>query len=177
MAYRDDHLLDSVSKAKQAFGTKCSKFLGSVTVELLRMALFDSGINVSARDVFIRGVPIEIDLIVSKPDVSPFAGLLYEPSDVLAAFEVKNTGLFGESSLKSIRRAFSLIKKAQSDIYCVYVTLAERKNYKWAANKDNLGVDVFTLFWHNGSEKHRRYESTGDWYRLIKKLISLKTNK
>ena len=171
---RDEHeLLAGVQEDKEAFGVKCNKLTGAVTVELLRSALLDLGVAVSPRDVFIRGVPIEVDLLLPTRDGILSHGLVYEPEDVLAAFEVKYTGSFGEKALTNIRRSFTRIRAANPRIHCAYVTLAERKRYKWAATADNLGADAFTLFWHNGSSIARRYDPTGDWSRLVDKLKSL----
>jgi hypothetical protein len=166
----DKVLLKSVNEARQAFGPKCMKLAGSLTVEVIRAAFEQLGIAVSVRDVFIRGVPVEIDLLVPRPVATPKCGLIYEPLDVLAAFEVKNAGAF-PGTVEAVRKSFELIRSANPRIYCAYVTLAERKGYKWAATTENLGADVYTLFWHNGSIKHRSYEKTSDWDRLTKKLL------
>ncbi|MGA2268030.1 MAG: hypothetical protein ABSH44_06120 [Bryobacteraceae bacterium] len=166
----EHQLLDFVNEARQAFGPKCMKLAGSLTVEVMRSALADLGIHVSARDVFIQGVPVELDILLPRPMATPKYGLVYEPSDVLAAFEVKNSGAF-PGAVDSIRKSFRLIRSVNPRIYCAYVTLAERRNYKWAATRDNLGEDVYTLFWHNGSTKNRRYDSTEDWDKLTRRLL------
>ena len=49
------------------FGVKCSKFTGALTIEVLRLHLKRNGIPVSRRDVFIKGVGIEVDLIIPRP--------------------------------------------------------------------------------------------------------------
>ena len=171
---RDEHeLLERIEEAKHAFGCKCSKLAGSVTVEVLRLVLRGLGITLSTRDVFIRGVPVEVDLLLPTRAAKPQHGLVYQPTDVLAAFEVKNSGSFGDDTLNSVRRSFQLIRAANPRVYCAYVTLAERKGYKWAATTDNLGAEVFTLFWHNGSSASRRYEPTGHWEKFVGKLKSL----
>jgi hypothetical protein len=169
---KEHDLLTHVQKARDAFGPKCMKLAGSVAVEVIRLALSGLGITLSARDVFIQGVPVEIDLVVPRTMAAPGHGLIYEPSDVIAAFEIKNSGAF-PGAVASIRRSFELIRSANPHIYCGYITLAERRNYKWAATEQNLGADVYTLFWHNGSLKHRRYDPTGDWDRLTGKLNDL----
>lgn len=169
----DEHdLLKRVQAAKQAFGVKCHKLTGSVTVEVLRSAFLESGITVSSRDVFIRGVPVEFDLLIPAPTAVPTDGVVYDPSQVIVALEIKSAGSFGDDMLTSIRRAFGLVHQANPRIYCAYVTLAERKDYRWAATDANLGAATFTLFWHNGSEKAPRYDPTGDWARLVRALKS-----
>ena len=41
----------------------CRKFSGHVAVEIMKQVLAEKGIETSARDVFIRGLPIEWDLL------------------------------------------------------------------------------------------------------------------
>lgn len=162
-----------MTQAKTDFAVKCSKLAGSLTVESLRRALEDEGIHLSARDVFIHGVPVEIDLLMPRPGAVPRSGLVYEPCDVLAALEVKNSGAYGAQTLESIRRAFGLIRAANPRILCVYVTLSERMGYRWAATDKNLGARAFTLFWHDGSRKGPSYRPSGDWSRLVAELVGL----
>jgi hypothetical protein len=158
---------------KKDFGERCKKLSGSVTVELIRDALSKMGMKVSPRDVFIQGVPLEIDFLLTTPGAQSKVNLIYEPKDVLAAFEVKTLGCFGEGSIKSIKNNFELIKAVNRGIYCAYVSLAERKGYKWAATDDNIGSHTFTLFWHDGSVNNRSYKQSGDWNRLIDELNKL----
>jgi hypothetical protein len=174
--HRDENQLrELVESGKQAFGCKCSKFAGALTVELLRSTLQERGFRASARDVFIRGVSVEVDLLLPTRLARPEQELVYQPTEVMAALEIKNSGAFGEGSLKSVRRSFQLILAANPRIYCAYITLAERKGYRWAATASSVGADVFTLFWHNGSNISPRYELTGDWARFVRKLKSLDT--
>jgi|HubBroStandDraft_6_1064221.scaffolds.fasta_scaffold668781_2 hypothetical protein len=49
-----------------AFG-KCGKFAGAATVEILKQALADEGLPTSVRDVFIKGLPVEWDIVVPLP--------------------------------------------------------------------------------------------------------------
>jgi hypothetical protein len=165
-------LLLQVQEARLAFGAEYNKLAGSVTVEVLRSFLLKLGVPVSARDVFIRGVPVEIDLLIPSPTATPRHELIYEPSDVRAAFEVKNRGAFPGATAK-IRQSFDLIRSSSPSIYCAYITLSERKTFKEQATAENLGADVYTLFWHKGSNKNRRYDPTEDWGRLTKKLTAL----
>jgi hypothetical protein len=169
----DRDLLRRVLEARQAFGVKCAKFAGAVTVELFRQALVVEGFTLSPRDVFILGVPVEIDLLMLREGAKAGDRIFYEPSDVLAAFEIKNRGSFGARSVESVRRSFKAIQSANTKIVCMYVTLAERRNYKWAVTSQMLGFEAFTLFWHKGSERKLTYESSGDWERLLCELATL----
>ena len=170
----DRAILDLVRKRRKDFGGKCSKYAGTLTVEILRMALQEHGFCVSQRDVFIRGVPIEVDLVICKPDASPGNGILYEPDDVLAAIEVKCSGLFSGDSLQRIRSNFSRIRQSGPEIRCIYVTLSEREGFKHAATPEALNTPyVYTLFWHRESED--AYDSTEDWGRLLMDHADLPT--
>ena len=163
---RDQELLDCIVEAKQTFGKKCAKYAGACTVEALRAALDTAGLPTSARDVFIRAVPVEIDLLIPRAEGIEVDKLVYDADDVLVALEVKNSGSFGESTLKNVRDCFQRIHEASSNIECLYVTVAELRNYRWRATRENLQAEVYTLFWHN-SAKRRKYEATGDWERLL----------
>jgi hypothetical protein len=161
-------VLDCVSKAKADFGVKCGKYAGAVMVEVLRAAIRDAGYNVSPRDSFIRGVPLEVDLLVARPSVEPRFGCLYEPSDVLVAIEIKNSGSFTESGIETTRANFEKIRQVSAGIRCCYVTLTERETYKWRVTSENLGHPycAFTIFWHKGS-KNIEYQETGDWNEFL----------
>lgn len=169
----DTKLLNQIRKAKTAFGTKCSKYIGAMTVEFIRLALREYNIAVSTRDVFIKGVPAEIDLLIPREGTVPTHGILYEAEDVLIALEIKNRGAFGEGTVTNIRKNFLAIQQKNKNILCFYVTLQEQKGYKWAVTEMNLGFPAYTLFLRSGSGKNERYESTGDWERLISHISSV----
>lgn len=163
-----NELFTSIIQGKKDFGVKCKKFAGTLTVEMLKRVLEEHGIPVSPRDVFIRGVGIEIDLILTK-NKSPRYGLFYEPEDVLAVLEVKELGSFGEQTINQIRKNFELINKIRDNINCAYITLTERKGFKWAITTENLGFPAYTLFWHKGNNIENA-EPSGDFGRLIDDL-------
>ena len=158
-------LLDHIIAAKEQFGPKCGKYAGAVTVEVFRGALMSIGHSVSPRDSFIRGIPIEVDMLIVRPDASPQHNCLYEPSDVLAAVEVKNYGSFGDATIAATKANFDRIR-GETGVRCCYVTLAERRGFKWAITSENIGYPAFTLFTHTGS-KNVQYHETGDWTRFI----------
>jgi hypothetical protein len=171
----DQKILDDIIVAKQDFGMKCPKYAGAITVEIFRSALQKIGFIVSERDVFIRGVPFEIDLLIPSFTAKPKNRILYEPFEVMVAFEIKNTGMFGELGVKAIRRSFAQIKSVNEKIECIYLTLTERPSYKWAVTTEKLGLvgEAFTLFGHSSSEKKMVYTSSGDWQKFINKLSLL----
>jgi hypothetical protein len=167
----ENDLLRRVTAAKAEFCMKCSKYAGAVTAEVLREVLRWHGIATSARDVFVEQIPVEIDLVVPKLNAVPRDGMLYRAEDALAALEVKKAGAFGEATIRKTRATFELIRGRNPRIQCAYVTLTERRGYKWAVTEANLGFPVYTFFWYRGSsEKNRRYEASGDFGKLLKCL-------
>ena len=157
------------SERFEQFGT-CRKFGGAATIGIVKKALAEEGIPTSARDVFIKGVPLEIDLIVPRRGAKPsLGGILYEPPEVAVALEIKKCGLIGKESLAAIRHNFRLL--AAQGVCCAYVTLEERKTYRYKATPENLGVPgCFTLHWHQKETGTERFRTTKDWARLIRFL-------
>jgi len=166
----DRDIFTAVEDAKQRFGKKCAKYTGAITVELIRRALQDHGLRVSPRDVFILGVPIEIDLLIPKWKAEPRDCLLYTPADVLAVIEVKNRGSFGNATIQKIRNDFRAIREANPLIQCCYLTLSERKGYRWTVTDENCDADAYTMFWHSGGRKNETHDSTGDWDRFVQDM-------
>jgi hypothetical protein len=144
----------------------CNKFEGHLAVEILKQALADEGIAASARDVFIKGVPVEWDLLVPRVEAAPlFNGLLYEPAQANVAIEVKLSGLCGSKAkaLSTIRGNFKLAQAA--GVQCVYVAFCESQS--GCATDENLGFPCFNLTW---SHKPKPREDSGDWPRLLRFL-------
>ena len=164
----DTDLLNDFLKAKEAFGTKCSKYLGSLCVELVRKALAEEGIEVSRRDCFIRGIPVEIDLLIPRQGAVAQHGILYEAKDVLIVLEIKAHGAYGKEAVSSIRKNFIAIQEKHKSIQCFYVTLMERKGYKWSITEERLGLPAYTLFFYTGNQEDCK--STGDWQRILSEI-------
>jgi len=173
---RGEVLVDKVRKIKTDFGAslpresrksgKLNKFGGAAAIQILREALGDEGIVTSQRDVFMRGVKAEVDLIVPHAGQKPFLDLLYEPNQVVAALEVKKSGIYREKALEKTRNDFARLKEA--GIPCAYVTFEERRNFQRRATCENLGVPCFTLAWHKKADGP--LEPTQDWEGLVKFL-------
>ena len=123
--------------------TKCKKFVGALTIELLRKELVRLGFNVSNRDVFIEGIPYELDLVVAKSGKWPEENTVYYPDDVLAVLEMRFRGSYGRGSIDKVRRVFDSIKNANKKIECFYISISENKNYKYRVTRENLGYDCF----------------------------------
>ncbi len=119
------------AKCKSQFGekAKCTKFTGSVAVEILRQVLLKEGFPVSQRDCFIDGIPIQFDLFITKPNAQPSWGLLYAPNDVLVALEVKQVGAFPDT-IKKVNHDFGELTGKCPHIICAYVAIEEREGYK-----------------------------------------------
>jgi hypothetical protein len=150
--------------ASEQFG-KCGKFCGAATVEIVKRGLAEEGIPTSARDVFIKGVPVEIDLLIPRRGAEPsLGGILYESPQVAVALEIKKSGPYGEKSLAAVRDNFKLL--GAQGVSCAYVTLEERQSYRYKATPENLGVPwCFTLHWHQSELEP--FAVTEDWGRFL----------
>ncbi len=164
-------LLNRVLKAKDEFGPKCGKYLGAVAIELIRAALKEHDCPVSQSDCFIKGIPVEIDLLIPRQSTTPENGILDQPQDVLIALEIKAHGAYGEKAASSIRRNFLAIQEKNESIRCFYITLMERKGYKWAITDSSLAFPEYTLFLYSG--KRESHEPTGDWQGLLSDIKSI----
>jgi hypothetical protein len=152
-----EEIVRQVRDASDGFQVTSRKFAGAVTAELMKTFLADEGIATSARDVYIRGLPI-----VPRRGQKATFGLVYEPEQVAAALEVKKSGSFGEPTLLAIRNNFIRLRALK--VKCAYVAIEERKTYCWKATKQNIGgFPCFTLCWHKGET----LIETQDWTRLL----------
>jgi hypothetical protein len=171
----EQQLLSAVTAATAEFGATCKKYAGAITTELLKQALERHEIPTSPRDVFIEHVPVEIDFLIAKSGVTPRHRLLYRAQDVLMVFEVKKAGSFGQATSENTGAAFQLVCARNPKIECAYVTLTERRGYKWAVTEEDLGYPVYSFFWYEGSsEKKRRYEASGDFAKLLQRIRILR---
>jgi hypothetical protein len=171
----EQQLLHQVLDASRSFNdkcpgipgrSKCKKFGGAVTVEILRRFLRRNGFPVSARDVYINGLPVEIDLLIPKRRAAPKYGILYEPEQVACVLEVKKSGTFGANDVKKIKKDFRMVRRVARIIRCAYITLEERETYRHRATDGNIGSPCYSLFWHSGSRNVIK-EKTGDWNRFL----------
>ena len=156
-----EELATAAWDACEAFG-KCGKFAGAATVEIVKQALADEGLLTSVRDVFIKGLPVEWDLVVPLSSAVPsLNGLMYQPEHVACALEIKLSGLHSQEDAPRIANNFERAKAL--GVPCAYVTLGERESYRHKATKDNLNFPVFTITWHTANA----LTDTGDWERLL----------
>lgn len=157
--------------------TRCTKFVGALTIELLRKEFAELELNVSNRDVFIEGVPNELDLLIAKADKNPEENLVYSSADVLAVLEIKFRGSYGKFSIEKIKDVFNSIKAANKKIECFYISISENRKYKHRITKKNLGYDCFEFFTRESNLesalKRGTIKPTGDWQRLLLRLKNL----
>jgi len=145
----------------ERFG-KCGKFAGAAAVEIMKQALAEEGISTSVRDVFIQGLPVEIDIIVPYARVEPLLnGLLYQPMHVACALEIKLSGLHSKGDVPSLTRKFERAKAL--GVHSAYVTFGERQSYRHKASEEILRFPCFTLTWHTKNT----LTDTGDWPRFL----------
>jgi len=164
---KDTEILEAVEATERYFGPRCGKYSGALTVEIIRRALQQEGVLVSPRDVFIRGIPVEVDLILPRKGVVPRDDLVYEPQDVLMAVEVKKSGSFGDKTIEAVRRNAETLRTASPWIICSCLVLSEREGYCWALTDENATCKTYTMFWHRGEGTKRIQRSTGDWKRFL----------
>jgi hypothetical protein len=173
--WRDEDLLNYVREAIQN-GPKnkrrCTKLSGAATTDALRLGLRTHGIRTSERDVYVKGMSTEIDLIVPRMACDTCGRTVYDAAEVLVAFEVKKRGISDKGGLTKIRCDFSAYSAACGGAKCMYVTLTETP-WTGRATFENLGHPAYTLFFEKGSGRKLRFDSTGDWERLLCDLHSL----
>ncbi len=167
-----------VAKCTSQFGDKakkkCTKFTGSVAVEIFRHALQKEGFPVSQRDCFIDGIPIQVDLFITKPDAQPIWNLLYAPDDVLVALEVKQVGAFPGTATK-VKSDFDSLLEACPRLTCAYVAIEEREGFSQAVTTENIGPLrhlVFTIATYKTDPKNESKPVEGAWEELLNLLRS-----
>lgn len=135
---------------------RMTKFTGSLCAEVVRKYLAESGIHVSSRNVFVAGVPIEIDLIIPHPSSQPKYGLIYEPEDVVGILEIKFSGAYSQDVAPHLKEQFARIRSICPGARCAYLTVCENLRYKGRVTTDRLGFQAFTLYWVNGKGQVER---------------------
>lgn len=155
------------------YGRNITKFIGALTVEVLRENLVKEGLGVSDRDVFIKGVPNEIDLMILKNKEKPEHRLIYNPSQVAAVLEIKFSGIFNKEEIPRIQEFFSSVRKVNENIKCIYLVVSENTNFKYFPEEKKLGDYSFLLFERETSNLEEEFENgeikaTNDWSKLLK---------
>ena len=91
---------------KMKLRNSSKKFSGAITTEIFKKKLEKLGFNVSSTNVFIEGIPYELDLLIYKKGTSPDFGILFKPENVSAVFELKSLGAIGKESVDRIKIVF-----------------------------------------------------------------------
>lgn len=167
----ENQILKEVINYRNLMGCFCKKLTGSATCQAIRKHLRNKAFNISQRDVYIKGIPNEIDLLLLKDYVNEKM-LVYDPKDVLAVFEIKFSGSYGEDSIENTKKLGEKIKGLNKNIRCLYVTLLETKTYKYRITKENTGFNIFEIFYKKGNLGSKNFKTfnTGDWDRLLNYL-------
>ncbi len=167
-----EQIWDQYEGAKKCCGERCSNFAGALFAEILRGHLLAYGVPVSCRNVFIRGLNLEVDLLVQTKEAVPDYGILYQQSDVLGVLEVKAFGAMGKESVCVVKENLERIGQltgAKGRIQSFYVCLQEN------GEREFTGQDVpfgdYSLFL-NMAKPTRRCD-TGDWQKLVSDLRTL----
>lgn len=160
-------------------GKLSKKFTGAITIELLKKELIKRGFNVSDRDVYIKGSKSEFDLLILKEKERSKENLLYDPDQVVAAFEIKFSGTYSIGDINNIKETFNLLKRINPKIKCVYLTVSELgSRYKYYHEERSLGDFNCYLFERDTdlekAVKKNNLKCTGDWNKLIKFLNELR---
>jgi hypothetical protein len=152
---------------------RMTKLTGSLCVEVVREYLTKSGIPVSPRDVFIAGIPDEIDLIIPRRSAQPKHGVIYEPSDVAGVLEVKYSGAYSRDVVSDLCERFTRIVSICPDVSCAYLTVCENERFKERVTTERLKFQAFTLYWVN---RNSAVERIGDPWESVVQWINRNVN-
>jgi len=165
-------LLRDIQSASESFSSfpprRRTKVTGALAVEVIRHHLELEGIPVSRRDVFLAGMPFEIDLLVPGHNARPMFELVYAPEQVAAVLEIKYSGIYSRDEVQKLKGQFDAITRHHSHIRCHFVTVFENKDFKYQATQLSLGYPVHTLHWTN--RRRDSFERTDGWGTLVTEL-------
>lgn len=136
-----------------------------MTTEIIRKYLAQK-FNLSQKDVFIKGLSSEIDLLLLKKNVDN-KKILYEFDEVLAILEIKFRGPQSKEGIIALKKMYDTIKKIKPSIECIYIAIQESEKYKYKITKFNSGFDVFELFYYTGNIVYGEKKNTKNWDKLI----------
>jgi len=108
-------MLNKILELRKIQG-KSREFIGALTTELIRTELLKQRFNVSNSDVFIEGIPNELDLLIVQAGKNLKEKIFYSPDDILVVFEIKFRGAYGEKQKNSIKEIFDNIKRKNENI-------------------------------------------------------------
>lgn len=161
------NILKSLKSSEKALGFPSRQFSGAVCVSLLKELLSEKGIATSEKDVFIKDVPIEFDLLIVKPNSKPLHGLLWNPEDVIAALEVKKSGTISEEGTAKTNSDFGRLRTYHPHIKLFFVTFSEIRSKVATIKRSD---ESFTFF----IRRNGKYSATGDYERFLSVISELK---
>lgn len=172
MMTSDLDFLNTIKDTEKRLGFKSKKFSGQIVVELLSQVIINQGhLLCSKPNSFISGVPIEIDLLIIHPSAKPVLNVLYRPEEVIAAIEVKKSGLIGAKADKKVDSDFHRIGcSSDNKIKTFYVSLTEDQNKTTELERSDRNF----VFFKRG--KQGKLSSTGDYDKFLTMLHFLKTS-
>ena len=142
------------------------KFKGTATVQVLREHLSLKGYNVSDRDVYIKGIPNELDLLILRKNVDK-SFIIYNPEDVIFVFEIKYNST---TNLKHLLSVYNCIMKRNNKINCAYVTILDQNSWTKVFTKEAIGFDYFVLYTYRSTTRMLPEMDMGGWEKLLKYL-------
>lgn len=166
MPISDLQLLSVLKQAEKSLGFDNRQFSGAVVVHLLKSVLEELGFSTSEKDVFIKDVPIEVDFLIVKPNSSPEFGVLWNPEDVIAAFELKKSGLITDAGKITVNSNFNRLKTYHPHIRLFYVSFSETRDKIGNIQRSD---DSYTFF----LRRNGKFSATGDYERFIKDVSFL----
>ena len=55
--------------------------------------------------------------------------------------------------MQELQERFAKVKAKHGHIQCVYITVLERKNFKYCVTSESLGAKAFTLYWVDNKDR------------------------
>ena len=166
----EENILGQYMQIKNDLNIKSKRIIGTLFARLLKEKFEKYGFKVSEPNVLIVGVENELDLLIIRKESKSELDLIYQPSDVLAVFELKGFGIMSGDSINKIKNVFDKIININSKIFCCYLTLKEQKNYKYEVTKEKLGHSAYCLF----KKDKGLFIPTGDWNKFLKEIENFK---
>lgn len=154
------YLLKSLKSAEKSLGFSSRQFSGAICVSLLKELINSQGLSTSEKDVFIKDVPIEFDLLIVKPNSKPLHGLLWNPDNVIAALEVKKSGTISEDGIVKTNSDFGRLRTYHPHIKLFFITFSEIRSKVAVIKRSD---DSFTFF----IRRNGKYSDTGDYERFL----------
>ena len=154
------------------------KFLGDVSCKAIQLYLNQiinkTGLEVVGPNVYINGIPNEIDLLIVKLSSKPiYLTSMYQEEDIISAMEVKTNAKSDDKTVREQLKIFDRIKAFHSRIDCLYVAIYGSNNaykkIKEELNKNGYGVFVF----ENGNTQ---VCFTGEFEDLINRITAYNIN-